>query len=144
MVRRKARSTAQCPRCDDDETPDHVMRCRGSDASVIWDRALRKLKCWLQENATHPEMSNAIIEYLAGWRNDVPVGTRILQKRIQQAFAGQSTLRWHNLLEGFIHISWRQTQQKYFARIGSARSPKRWTVALIQKLWDIAWDMWEH
>jgi hypothetical protein len=144
MVRRKVRSMARCPRCEDDETPEHVMRCRGSDASVIWDRALRKLKCWLQENATHPEMSNAIIEHLAGWRNDVPVGTRISQEWIQQAFAGQSMLGWRNLLEGFIHISWRQIQQKYFARIGSARSPKRWTVALIQKLWDIAWDMWEH
>jgi len=24
------------------------------------------------------------------------------------------------------------------------KSSLQWTVALIQKLWDIAWDMWEH
>jgi hypothetical protein len=24
------------------------------------------------------------------------------------------------------------------------RTGKRWTVALITKLWDIAWDLWEH
>jgi hypothetical protein len=144
MFRRKARSTAQCPRCTEDETPAHVLRCRGSDASTIWDRAITKLKNWLQDNLTHPEMSNAIINYLAGWRDDAPVGTRISQEWIRRAFSGQSLLGWRNCLEGILHVSWRQTQQEYFARIGSARSPKRWTVALIQKLWDIAWDMWEH
>jgi hypothetical protein len=40
--------------------------------------------------------------------------------------------------------SWQATQQIYFARIGSSRSPKRWTIALIQKLWEVAWNMWEH
>jgi hypothetical protein len=89
-------------------------------------------------------MSNAIIEYLDGWRNDAPASVNISQEWIHQAFLGQSMLGWRNLLEGFVHVSWRQTQQIYFSRIGSARSPKRWIVALIQKLWEIAWDMWEH
>jgi hypothetical protein len=64
----------------------------------MWDRALGKLKCWLQENLAHPEMSNAIIKYLDGWRNDVPVSVNISQEWIQQAFSGQSMLGWRNLL----------------------------------------------
>jgi hypothetical protein len=66
MLRRKARSTAQCPRCNYNETPEHVWTCRDSDASATWEKSLAKLKSWLQENLTHPEMSNAIINYLDG------------------------------------------------------------------------------
>jgi hypothetical protein len=144
MLRRKARSTAQCPRCRYDETPEHVWTCRGSDAPIIWEKSLTRLKDWLQENSTHPEMSKAIIAYLEGWRNGQQESVRISQEWIGQAFSNQSTLGWRNFLEGFLHTSWQATQKIYFARIGSARSPKRWTTALIQKLWDVAWDMWEH
>jgi hypothetical protein len=48
------------------------------------------------------------------------------------------------MLEGFPAISWQTTQQIYFSRIGSSRSSKRWIIALIQKLWEVAWNMWEH
>jgi hypothetical protein len=89
-------------------------------------------------------MSKAIIAYLEGWRNAQQESVRISQEWIGQAFSDQSTLGWRNFLEGFLHTSWQATQKIYFARIGSARSPKRWTTALIQKLWDVAWDMWEH
>jgi hypothetical protein len=74
----------------------------------------------------------------------MPDTARISQAWIQQEFLDQSTLGWRNFLEGFLHKSWQETQGIYFARIGSARSPKCWTIALIQKLWEVAWDMWEH
>jgi hypothetical protein len=31
----KARATVQCPRCNDDETPEHVLRCRGFVTPLI-------------------------------------------------------------------------------------------------------------
>jgi hypothetical protein len=64
MFRRKIRTTAQCPRCRDDETPEHVWKCQGAAANTTWATSLCSLKSWLQENHTHPEMSMAIIEYL--------------------------------------------------------------------------------
>jgi hypothetical protein len=36
------------------------------------------------------------------------------------------------------------TQQAYYTLIKSRRIGKRWVVALIKKMWDIAWDLWEH
>jgi hypothetical protein len=144
MLRRKVRTTAQCPRCTHDETPEHVWKCRGAEANDIWDKSIQALKSWLQENSTHPEVSMAIIEYLDSWRYDRPPNLRTVQGWIEPAIAHQSELGWRNLLEGIPSQQWQEIQRVYFSRIGSARSPKRWTIALIQKMWDIAWNMWEH
>jgi hypothetical protein len=35
-------------------------------------------------------------------------------------------------------------QQKYLESIGKRTTGKRWTITIISKLWDIAWDMWQH
>jgi hypothetical protein len=144
MLRRKVRTSAQCPRCVQDETPEHVWTCRGADTNAIWDKSLKNLKSWLLENSTHPEMAKAIIEYLDSWRNDTSPTTYISQAWMRSVFAGQSPLGWRNMLEGFLTVTWQTTQKTYFARLGSARSPKRWTIALIQKMWEVAWNMWEH
>jgi hypothetical protein len=144
MLRRKIRTTAQCPRCLHDETPEHVWKCQDAEANATWENSLNSLKCWLQENSTHPEMSAAIIEYLDSWRNDRPPNLHIFQAWIKLAVMHQSVLGWRNLLEGIPSKHWQETQQVYFSRIGSARSPKRWTIAMIQKMWEVAWNMWEH
>jgi hypothetical protein len=34
-------------------------------------------------------------------------------------------------------------QTKYYQESKSRRSGKQWTIAVITKLWDIAWDLWE-
>jgi hypothetical protein len=39
--------------------------------------------------------------------------------------------------------SWTDAQQKYLESIGKQNTVKRWTITIISKLWDIAWDMWE-
>jgi hypothetical protein len=144
MLRRKVRTSAQCPRCTQDETPVHVWTCHGHDTNAIWDKSLKNLKSWLLENSTHPEMAKAIIEYLDSWRNDTTPTLYISQAWMRSVFDDQSLIGWRNMLEGFFTTSWQATQKIYFDRIGSARSPKRWTIALIQKMWEVAWNMWEH
>jgi hypothetical protein len=144
MFRRKARPSAQCPRCPLDESPEHVWTCQGAEATSVWKKSLGNLKQWLQENSTHPEMTKAIIEYLDGWRNSRNTLTNISQSWIFPAIKDQEKLGWRNFLEGLPTMSWQEAQKTYFLRIGSRRSPKRWVILLIQKLWDVAWDMWEH
>ena len=41
-------------------------------------------------------------------------------------------------------MGWAETQQCYFTFLRSRRMGKQWLSALILKLWDIAWDMWDH
>ena len=40
-------------------------------------------------------------------------------------------------------MGWAEVQETYFRFIGSQKSGKRWLVALIQKIWLTAWDLWE-
>jgi hypothetical protein len=48
------------------------------------------------------------------------------------------------LLEGWFCLEWESIQQDYLKSIGSLRSVKRWVAALIKKIWNVSWDMWEH
>ncbi len=47
-------------------------------------------------------------------------------------------------MEGVISRQWRETQAGYWKTYKSRKLNKRWTTALIQKLLQIAWDMWQH
>ena len=40
-------------------------------------------------------------------------------------------------------IKWVRIQQQYLQLKGSINYGKRWDVALIKKLWDVAWDQWD-
>ena len=44
---------------------------------------------------------------------------------------------------GCISYMWVRVQDQYLKWIDSKKSGKRWAIALIQKLWDVAWDMWD-
>jgi hypothetical protein len=45
---------------------------------------------------------------------------------------------------GCLEVGWRQAQEKYYYSLGQARSGLRWTTVLILKLWQVAWNIWEH
>jgi hypothetical protein len=56
----------------------------------------------------------------------------------------QNDIGWGPGLEGCLGASWRQDQEQYYSSLGQARSGLRWTTALVLKLWQVAWNMWEH
>jgi hypothetical protein len=55
----------------------------------------------------------------------------------------QDQIGAQNFFEGWLHSDWEQVQEQYYGSINSKRSSKRWTIALITKLWEVAWDLWE-
>jgi hypothetical protein len=44
------------------------------------------------------------------------------------------------LIEGWISFEWAATQEEYYKFLGSRRTGRRWVIALIKKLWQIAWE----
>jgi len=56
----------------------------------------------------------------------------------------QTQIGWDRLLNGWISQYWHNQQEKSWSQVQSRKSSRRWTSALIQKLWDISWDMWDH
>lgn len=55
----------------------------------------------------------------------------------------QNQIGWDHILEGCFAAKWVEHQQQFYASINSKRSGLRWLIAIIKKLWDVAWDLWE-
>jgi hypothetical protein len=71
----------------------------------------------------------------------IPVGTFHALAAVVQK---QDEIGWQSLLEGRPSLGWSEVQNRYYEWLGSRKSGLRWLTALIQKLWDTAWDMWDH
>jgi hypothetical protein len=106
---------------------------------------ISKLDTWLQEQETQPDLRRELINGLKSWSVGIPrVTFYCTPPHIRQVLDYQDGIGWTNLLEGCIDIGWMEVQALYYRTIGSWRSGLRWTVAVIKKLWDVAWDLWEQ
>jgi hypothetical protein len=63
---------------------------------------------------------------------------------LHTALDEQDAIGWSNFMYGWLTSKWATIQNEHYQRIGLRRNGLRWTVAIIQKLWDIAWDLWEQ
>jgi hypothetical protein len=46
---------------------------------------------------------------------------------------------------GRISIEWKVVQQAYYYEwLGKHNTGKKWALALIQKTFEVSWDMWDH
>ena len=43
-------------------------------------------------------------------------------KQLRQAIEGQNEIGWVAMLQGYIHVSWANTQDKYYRRMGWNKS----------------------
>jgi hypothetical protein len=143
MVRWKERVSPNCPRCGQLEDASHVWICSGCNSAEIWEKSLEDLEQWMSSVSTDPDIQDAILQHLKSWRagNTTHINTaHDLQDLIQM----QEQMGWQSFFEGWIPAGWEEAQQAYYSLIRSHRMGRRWTVCLIKKLWNIAWDLWEH
>jgi hypothetical protein len=141
----KKRDSDACPRCGETEDAPHVWWCQQPEARLKRAQGIHKLSDWLEKEQTSPEIALAISSRL----NTVscltpPVDFDFLFPGVQQALEDQDFIGWNNFLEGCIAKTWTETQQKYYEWLGCRKTGRRWTEALIRKLSEVAWDMWEH
>ena len=66
------------------------------------------------------------------------------RQELRAALEEQDSIGWFNFLLGRISSKLTVLQDSHFKTIGGTNTGLRWTTALIKKLWDISWDMWEH
>jgi hypothetical protein len=143
MKRWKLRQDDICPRCEETEDAAHVWTCQGEGANEIWNKSLEDLEQWMNINYTNPDLQHLLLTQLSGWRDNSQTSASypfIFNELLQH----QSDIGWNRFFEGWLSHEWLGLQQAYYSAIKSRRSGIRWTVALILKLWDIAWDLWEH
>jgi len=141
MLRRGQRSTAECPRCHAEiEDKQHIIRCPATSARTQWQSSIKKLSQWLKDQGTAIDIRIAIISHLERWAQG-----ENSQEDTEQPFIGeQQHIGWDRMMDGWISRRWRAYQDKIWKNAKSRKSSLRWTAALIQKLWDVSWDMWEH
>jgi hypothetical protein len=142
MYRRKEHATDECPRCGAPETVEHIWKCT-TDTQKLWTKALTGLREWLTAQKTHPEMVRAIVNGIDSWRTGKTTPSTHVQW-LQDIIMKQNECGWRNFFEGFFILDWKLAMHLHFKRARSKKSSKRWVAALIRKLWQVAWDLWEH
>jgi hypothetical protein len=60
------------------------------------------------------------------------------------AIQAQDCLGWLTFFEGCIAEECAGVQHVHFLWLGRRNSGKRWATSLVVKLWEIAWDLWDH
>jgi len=151
MVKWQLRTSTQCPRCSHPtETATHVWLCPATKEH--WEQAMDRLDAWLQTKHSSPELTKALLAGLRSWHDEQPPPeSHTTFPGLKNAVRSQNIIGWQNLFEGYWANDWEAVQTTYFRWIGRVRKDKslqrrtgrRWLTAVIQKLWEIAWDLWD-
>jgi len=141
MQQRGQCSTAVCPHCQMEiEDKGHILRCSADSARVQWKLSLQSLHRWMKDQGTALEIRIAIMTNLEQWANDNTTSSNSKDKFTTE----QQKIGWDCMLDGWLTQGWCNHQEKIWKHAKSRKSSLRWTSALIQKLWDVLWDMWDH
>ena len=146
MKRRKHRETSACPRCDAPvEDSLHLITCPHEAATDLWEKSIQHISAWLQSSHTDPDLAHIIVSRLQSWRHHTEDEEfSELSHTHQQLIHSQDNIGWESAFRGCWAIGWAEAQAQHFKTLRRRNSGKRWLAALITKLWQVAWDMWEH
>jgi hypothetical protein len=143
MKIRKEWAHSTCPLCgNQEETTTHVLQC--TEATRIWNITLGALNTWLEEQSTEPSLQAAIIYHLQSWRQSSHTTGGQNKPNLHKTLSHQNGLGWYNFILGRHAKGFEDIQHRYYQSIHSKKTGFRWTVALIKKLMNVAWDMWQH
>ena len=124
------------------------MECKGTGADATFALAVQKLETDMTAIDTAPHIVTAIIRRIQQWRK---YGDRALprfkdhdQWGTQHAVREQDLIGWYQFLLGRVGRKWSDAQQRYIDSLYKRNTGRRWTISLIQKALDVAWDMWEQ
>lgn len=143
MFMRKKWPNPGCPCCPEPfETFSHVLTCPSGIG--VWATGLSGLRKWLS-TTTSPWIARCITQRLEEWRSGQPIEPwQSSLPSVRTAVTAQDSLGWENMLTGIVSEHWAEAQAHYLSSLRSKKSPRRWLASLIQKQWDICWDLWNY
>jgi hypothetical protein len=134
------RVTDECPHCKSPESTQHVWQCQTPQTDAIWKTGLKELKVELGRLQTKVATMDQIEKGLNSWRNLCQPDC----ENEQGAILLQTELGWGHFFEGRHHVQWRKDQEAVYTESNSKLTGKKWSSAIIRKIWEIAWKLWEH
>jgi hypothetical protein len=146
MKRRKEWTHDRCPCCGHSpETTRHVWRCRTPESDIIWTKFIVDLFAWFKSQDTNQEIADTIIIRLMQWRSgQEPTPLQVTHPGLAEALTQQDLIGWDSAIEGRWGTLWAPLQGTFYKFLHSRRSGRRWLTALIDRIWKIAWDLWDH
>jgi hypothetical protein len=137
------RPSDRCPRCEEVETAEHVWTCKNSDVERLWTEKMEDLRVCLRGQQTSTQIIDAIVEGLQGWRKgqDHVFNTTTTAGMLGEL---QNQMGWKHFFEGRVHKAWREFHTRPQGSTSNSNAGKQWLGAIVCKLHDIAWDLWEH
>ena len=135
-----------CPRCGTaQETHSHIITCQHPGAIALIDNWLDQLELWMAKEHTKPDLRFGILSLLRARLRDLPwVPPNTSDPNVQRTFQKQQELGTENVIYGWWHVEWAETQHAYLASLSRRNTGRRWLSRLIKKQWEIAWDLWRH
>jgi hypothetical protein len=145
LVHWKEQPTPDCPRCSLPETSRHVWQCQEPAVFFVWALLMSSFSKWMQKVHTANDIVYWIIQRLTEWRTSEPFSpAQSDMPGLLQAISAQDRIGWLAFFEGCIAIEWAGVQEAHFLWLGRRNTGKRWATSLIVKLWEVAWDLWDH
>jgi hypothetical protein len=90
-------------------------------------------------------LAQIICERLSAWRSDtVPTLKATPHSQLVKVLELQDAMGWQSFFEGAPALGWSGYMDLYYNSIWSNRNGHRWLSSFIEKLWNIAWDLWER
>jgi hypothetical protein len=101
---------------------------------------------WLESVNTANNITYWIIQCLMEWRSNEPSSLvhTDMPGLLLAILAAQDRIGWLAFFEGCSAVEWSGVQEAHFLWLGCRNTGKRWATSLIEKLWEIAWDLWDH
>jgi hypothetical protein len=147
-LRRGNQDHDDCPRCGQPEDSVHVLTCQDPGAGTTFTLALQNLDTHMRSIFTAPEIRQAILKSINHWRRHQHFSSRPTPLQdlfgVCEAVLEQNLRGWYNFLLGRLSTRWANAQQRYLESIEKRNSGRRWTIAILSKIWDISWNMWEQ
>jgi hypothetical protein len=146
MVKWKEQLTPACTACCGlAENARHVWLCQDPVVFFVWALLMSALSDWMVSVNTATEMTFWIILHITEWRSSEPLSqVHTGLPGLFQAMAAQDHIGWLAVFEGCIAPEWTGVQDAHYLWLGRRNTGKRWATSLVVKLWEVAWDLWNH
>ena len=144
LVDWQQRHHGNCPYCDHkNETTEHVLLCRSTEAQDRWNEAMQKYKDKLKLIKTNRLVRNVIETELHYWRNQLhPPDITVLPLDLQKTITQQRKLGWKNFLEGILTKEWASIQRRYKPSTYGYSKSRIWIKKLIKLNWIFLQQIW--
>ena len=146
MVHRQQRLSSNCPLCaHPTEDTTHVLQCPSPSSSSLRSRLLAEFKCYMMSVDTHPDIINFFVSGIRSWTSSTQfiIGSGVTPS-LQRAFKIQLKIGWEGLLFGLLAAPITSCQHVYYKSLGYRKSGMRWSVNIINKLWNFVFQLWHN